>query len=149
MKQKAVIFDIDLTLSDGRHRHHLINDWETFVDLSIHDPVFSVSHNLLNTYKQLGYQIILLTARDKSDYDRTLLWLANNNIHYDALFMKEIGDNRPDCESKEELYRKEIEPYYDVEFVLDDKAENCNFFRTIGITALMFCYPDNKKKEIC
>ena len=99
-KIKALIWDIDLTLSDGRHRHHLIDNWEAFVNEAINDTVFETTLNMLNIYEKAGYATVLLTARGYSDYDRTIAWLEKSDIRYTDLFMKDEADKRPDEEVK-------------------------------------------------
>ena len=50
-------------------------------------------------------------------------WLKNWGVPYDALFMRDIDDKRPDDVVKFDLYMKNVVDHYDVKKVYDDRDQ--------------------------
>lgn len=50
--------------------------------------------------------------------------------------MRKTGDYRKDCIVKEEIYRKDIEPIYDILFCVDDRKQVVDAWRELGLTCL-------------
>jgi hypothetical protein len=51
-------------------------------------------------------------------------------------------DYRPDYIVKEEIYRRDIEPLYDVKFAIDDRLQVCRMWHSIGIPVFRVGDPD-------
>ena len=100
----------------------------------INQPIW----NILKTYDAFSedQRIILLSGRSAEYRDITEKWLADNGVSYDALFMRAAGDVRKDSIIKEEIYRAEIENKYNVLFVLDDRDQVVQLWRSLGLTCL-------------
>ena len=79
---KAVMFDID----------------DTLINYS-HEPIIDII-NLLNYSKELGYLIIIITARSDKYYYETLSELSKHNIFYDKIYLKKDTENFYDFKSK-------------------------------------------------
>lgn len=99
------IFDLDGTLANCDHRQDfaLNKDWETFHSLCHLDEVYPKIKRLLLDLADEGLsEIIMVTGRDDSQRAKTLNWLSDNGIGraIDQLFMRPLGDHRPDHEYK-------------------------------------------------
>ncbi|MFT4148238.1 MAG: polynucleotide kinase [Micrococcaceae bacterium] len=135
-KDKAIIVDIDGTIADKNERSpynwmevHQDTPKQTIIDLV----------NLLA--KQ--YRIILVSGRDAMCRDLTEQWLQKHSVYYDKLLMRQTKDNRKDTIVKEEIYRKAVEPYFEVLFVLDDRNQVVDMWRNkLGLTCLQVAEGD-------
>lgn len=76
------------------------------------------------------------TRDQTSTWHESAKWLNKHDIHWDNMYMRAAKDFRPDAEIKEELYRKYIEPFYDVLYVLDDRRTVVSMWRKLGLTCL-------------
>lgn len=65
-----------------------------------------------------------------------MLWLEANNIGYHELLMRNKDDNRKDSIIKKELFDKHIRGRYDVMFVLDDRNQVVEMWRSLGLKCL-------------
>jgi len=116
----------------------LIGDRSPYdADLCGLDEVNEAVHMVAGWARADGYGIVLASGRGFKVTHRyaTEQWLFWNGIHYDQLSMRSPGDGRPDVEVKEELYRREIEPYWDVDLVLEDKRDLVDLWRGLGLAS--------------
>nr|DAJ91975.1 MAG TPA: polynucleotide kinase [Caudoviricetes sp.] len=125
----AIICDIDGTLAHMKNRSPY--DWSR-VDTDEVDPTIK---NLLNVLKD-KYFIILVSGRDEVCREKTEKWLRGNDITYGMLLMRPEGDIRKDLIIKRELFEIHIRPYYNVEFVLDDRNQVVEMWRSLGLKCL-------------
>lgn len=86
--------------------------------------------------------IILVSARDDQSRSQTEAWLRQHAIPYDALYMRPTGDQRKDVELKREIYTTHIKGKYQVVFVLDDRDQVVEFWRSQGLTCLQVAEGD-------
>ncbi len=146
IKRKAIIIDIDGTLADSKHReHHIVNaegkvDWAAW-DAAAHlDTPNRWCASMVAAMKHSqGVSLIFLTGRGDRLRDVTLNWLTTHVVpksDIDLLLMRPNGDKRPDTVIKEEYYRRDIEPLYDVLFCIDDRDTVVDMFRKLGLTVL-------------
>lgn len=142
-KEKAIIIDIDGTLADCEHRrHHVENkDWNSFYAAMADDKPNKWCWELAFGMENRGYVILLVSGRPAEWRDTTLKWLENSGINFNfpedtILFMRKSGDFRKDSIIKEEIFRFEIEPHFDVLFCVDDRKQVVDMWRSIGLTCL-------------
>ncbi|MCK5629782.1 MAG: hypothetical protein KAI26_04145 [Nanoarchaeota archaeon] len=135
---KAIIVDIDGTLSNSEERKKICElpngkiDFKKFYELMEMDPVAKWCNELMNKY-----DIVLLVTGRPSDYeDKTVNWLNKHNILYDDLFMRKSGDYRKDYIIKQEIYDKNIKPFYNIEFCIDDRKQVVEMWRSNGLICL-------------
>ena len=128
---KACIIDVDGTLALSNRN---IYDYEA----SINDTPLKNSIILYNLLYNLGYKMIILTARPNSCRKTTEAWLKHhvNAFGNFELLMRKTGDSRHGSIVKEEIYLEEIKDRYDVQFVVDDSVENINIFRKYKLFTL-------------
>ena len=110
MKQ-LVLFDIDGTLADIKHRmHHLENDrhnWGAFfAEMGDDAP----NTPIVDLYKALRasdvYDCIIVSARPEDYRKVTEQWLTWNSMEFDTLLMLPSGDHREDTIIKKEIWAK-------------------------------------------
>ncbi len=135
---QAIICDLDGTLALAQHRHR--TDYTQCQTDGINQPVA----DLLQTYAQLGYAIVLLTDRPETVAQQTRNWLHYNRISFDKLWFRPSHDTRSkESVIKKELYERHIKDQYRVAFVLDDRPEVVDCWRLeIGLPCLQVSYGD-------
>lgn len=130
-KKNAVLCDLDGTLAlfEGRRKWYEFD--KVFVDL----PRKSASLILINYNGNRPWSgdIIIITGRPESCRRQTEKWLEKHLIPYTEIIFRRQNDDRPDYLVKYEIYKKEIEPRYDVDFVLDDRNSVVQMWRDIGL----------------
>lgn len=130
-RRPAVLVDLDGTLA-------LIGDRSPYdADLCERDAVNPAVAAVVGWARAAGHAVVLVTGRGFSATHRpaTERWLARNGIGYDLLLMREPGDGRPDHRVKAQIYRQRVRDGYDVLFVLDDRPEVVDMWRTkFGLT---------------
>jgi hypothetical protein len=81
-------------------------------------------------------QIILVSGRSDEFRQQTVEWLADNRVYYDQLLMRKQGDVRKDSIVKTEIYEQDIEPHFNVRYVLDDRNQTVEAWRKLGLICL-------------
>lgn len=129
-KLSCILVDIDGTLAHMNGKRGAF-DWDK-VDL---DDVDEQVKLIVGYYRDSfpRKHVILLSGRDGSSRQLTEKWLEDNEIGYDDLFMREVGDMRKDTVVKEELFWNYIADYYNVQFVIDDRPSVCRMWRSLGL----------------
>lgn len=137
VKRKAIIFDIDGTLCDDAHRKDYVKiDWQEYHSRAIGDPPFQLTCQIARNLKKEGYQILLLTGRDEKYRKDAERWMYQNDIKFDQLYMRPDNDHIPSAVLKMRIYYNEIDPFYDVSAVFEDRDKVVEMWRSIGL----LCY---------
>lgn len=131
----AIICDIDGTIAHMTDRSPY--DWSRVYQ----DEVDPIIRKLLDTIKY-KYFIILTSGRDEICREETNKWLRENDVPYGMLLMRPEGDIRKDSIVKRELFEKYIRPYYNIEFVLDDRNQVVDMWRSLGLKCLQVAEGD-------
>lgn len=150
---KAIIIDIDGTLSNPEHRlHHLSGekDWKAFHGAMGEDPpVEAIAQLARIMYRAseagLGIDAVLIvTARhDDPLYERlTREWLELHDIPYHRLYMRRDSDTRRDHLVKRDILQQILDDGYEPILAVDDRPEVVRMWRDHGITTLQ-CAPDD------
>lgn len=127
---KSVIVDLDGTLAKMSGRSPF--DWNRVKEDAVHEHVRDVVCGL----KAMNYRIIIVSGRDGSCEQLSKEWLEENQIPYDAFFMREQGDMRKDTIVKEEILFNQIESRYNVTMAIDDRPSVCRTWEKLGIPVL-------------
>ena len=140
--QKAIIVDIDGTLSDNTHRLHMFNDnikdWTEINERSRYDLPVLWCQDMVHMYAKEGYKILFVTGREARAEAVTREWLTryiSPSVDY-VLMMRGLTDTRPDFIVKHEIYLRDIAPFYEVAFCLEDRDSVTHMWRSIGLTCL-------------
>lgn len=137
-KPACIICDLDGTLSlmNGRNAF----DQDVSKDLpnkSVIDLVLMQAH--------MGVKIIFLSGRAGTEVckNTTEEWLKThcNVIDYTLKF-RAPGDYRKDNIIKEELYERHVKGKYNVKFVLDDRDQVVDLWRSLGLPCFQVYYGD-------
>lgn len=144
-KTKAVIWDLDGTLSDDRARAHFVEveqgrkrDWRSYFDAIDEDPPIAASMEILHALRAQGIRIIFLTGRPEYTRPKTQRWLeANGLTDYDHLLMRPEGEFRPAGEFKvEEIQR--LDEIYEIVCAFEDRIDVADYLRMAGIPVFLY-----------
>lgn len=128
-KQKAIICDLDGTcaIHQGRSPYDYEKCDTDKWNIPLGDLLFSLYIR--------DYRIIFTSGREDIGNTRakTEQWLDENFGGSHILLMRTEKDHRPDEIVKEEIYHKEIEPYYNVVGVFDDRKKVVDMWRSLGL----------------
>ncbi len=139
--RKAVLFDIDGTIADIRHRRHFLEgdrpDWKSFNTRMGDDlpntPVVELYRTMWESNK---YELILVSGRSEDQRAITRQWLIWNEIPFEQLLMRPSGDFRSDVVIKQEILAKIQKAGFEVLFAVDDRQSVVDMWRRNGITCL-------------
>jgi len=126
----AIICDLDGTLAllNGRNPYDAARCEEDLVN----EPVADI----LKTYFLAGYTILLASGRSEQHRPQTERWLEKHSIEYNVLYMRVEGDIRKDAIVKREIYEQHMQGRYTIKFVLDDRNQVVELWRSLGLTVL-------------
>ena len=104
---------------------------------SINCPAYpEVKETFFVKLQQQGLAMLVVTART-SDYSMlTNLWLREQGLHCDEMYMRERRDQRPDAEVKADLLA-EIQRSYQPVLAVDDREHVAAVWRAAGIPVIM------------
>lgn len=95
----AVIWDLDGTLADVRHRLHLIRqtppDWRGFFDATRHDLPHPEALRL-NRILSRTLVPVIVTGRPEDNRQITVDWLHRHEVCWHLMLMRPDGEERPD-----------------------------------------------------
>ena len=144
-KPPAIICDLDGTLCNANSRKYLIEgkhkNWDKFYEMCDQDTCHTHIAVIINRLAPI-YKIILATGRVEKVRAKTIKWLDNFYIFYDALLMRPNGDFRPDEILKEEMLDRDILPYFSPQFALDDRNKVVAMWRRHDIPCLQVAEGD-------
>lgn len=129
----CVMVDLDgtLALHDGRD---IYDETRVSEDLP-NQPVLAT----VTALHRLGLFLVFCTGRTEACRADTTAWL-NRFIGIALspldmpLFMRQVGDKRKDSIVKREMFDREIRERYDVMYVLDDRQQVVDMWRSLGLT---------------
>lgn len=124
--------DVDGTLADMRGVRTPFEWDKVGLDKPHHDIIQLVT-DLFHTGR---YKIIITTGRDGVCERQTRKWLIDWDIPYDDFYIRKEGDFRKDSIIKSEIYMDHIRPKYDVVFVIDDRNQVVDMWRSLGLRVL-------------
>ncbi len=126
---KAIICDIDGTLA-------ILGERSPYDGSKVHlDTLDETIKRILERYCDT-HKIILMSGRSSEFAAATLDWLKLHSIPFHRLWMRHQGDGRRDSIVKEELFDNHVRDQYFIEFVLDDRNQVVEMWRSLGLTCL-------------
>lgn len=136
--RKAVIFDLDGTLFNIEHRRQYVlekpKNWDMFFagikDDTVYDAVADLYHTTPHTK-------IMVSGRGDEHRKITEQKLEQHGFtdHF-ALFMRSRGNREDDDIIKERIYLNYIKPYFDVQWVVDDRPRIIRMWKRQGLFTL-------------
>ena len=133
----AILCDVDGTLA-------LFGDANPYDRDFSKDEVNEPVADILEAYRDAKkVSIILVSGRNNKYYQETVNWLTTKGIPFDALFMpRNPDDKRKDFVIKKEVYENHIKGKVNVLFVLDDRNQVVDLWRSLGLTCLQVAEGD-------
>ena len=132
-----IIFDMDGTLADVTHRRHFVEmkpkNWDSFYAGMIGDTPIQPVVMMAQLLKSAGHRIIIATGRPRRYNNITLQFLRDNDILYDAAYLRADKDYRPDTVVKENMLRKMKINGYDPTIAFDDRKSVVEMWRANGL----------------
>jgi len=131
-KPDAIIVDIDGTLAHmngrGPHEYHRVEE----------DSLDETIHAILLDFKVSNpdASIILLSGRQDMCDIETQRWLTKHMVPYSLLYMRKEGDHRKDYIIKKEIFDEHIRNNFNVKYVLDDRDQVVEMWRSLGLKCL-------------
>ena len=139
---KAILSDIDGTISDRRHRLHFIEgkkDWNGFFTALVNDPVIQDTVYQIKEILSEDITLIFVTGRPEKYRSLTNEWIEKNTPFRNyELFMRKNKDFRKDLIIKKEILG-EIKLTYSVEIVFEDQLELVKMWREEGLDCSRIC----------
>lgn len=150
----VIIVDYDGTLSDGRHRLHLLPKaedahqtyaWDKFNLAAGEDTPFLDTIELVRTLYAAGKTIIILTGRCDIAKELSEKWLWEHGVPYHQLIMRPA-----ECHDKDTVFKeRELRAIGldRIQLALDDLEHICKFMRGLGITCYQVTHYDEKRVD--
>lgn len=114
---------MDGTLADVSGIRHLVTgqkrDFHAFHEQSVDAPPHPHVVKMAHDAKSAGHDVIVVTARSARFRPHTAMWLAQNGVPSDAMYMRAENDQRPDYEVKKDILGR-IAKSWDVVHAVDD-----------------------------
>ena len=131
-KPNAIIVDLDATIAlNLQSRPFFGEDCAKEIHKDI--PILPTIHIIEN----FNGEVLFLTGRDEACREETDKWIkSHTHLSNYKLFMRPNGDYSPGVEFKVNIYKKFIEPYYNIEFVLEDSNKIVDAFRNLNLFVL-------------
>ncbi len=144
-KPRAVIWDLDGTLSDDRARAHFVEveagrsrDWRSYFDAIDEDPPIAASMEVLRALHAAGLRVVFLTGRPEYTRPKTERWLqANGLTEYDTLLMRPEGERRPAGVFKGEVV-DELRREYELVCAFEDRIDVADSLREAGVPVFLY-----------
>ena len=134
---------MDGTLCDVRSIRNLVEnssdgatprkrDFHAFHSASIDCPAHRAVVDLLDEVRALGLSIVIVSAREARWSFLTALWLRENGVPYDEMFLRDNGDYRRDDEVKADIAKSLLRRYAPV-LAIDDRPDIIDVWHSFGI----------------
>lgn len=131
-----IIFDLDGTLSDGKHREHYVTrpvgekDWRAYFAACDDDrPIFPIV-TALRAFVTAGHDVEIWTGRSDEVADKTAAWLEKHGLKGIPMRSRAHGDHTPDDELKASWL---IECSRKPNLIFEDRARVVAMWRSHGI----------------
>lgn len=129
-KPLAIIVDVDGTLALRGDRSPY--DWSKVGLDTVNEPIADI----VRAYDLRSVFVLVVSGRDGSCVNATGAWLRRYDIPFDRLFMRPAGNTEKDSIIKKRIFDDMIRDKFDVLFVLDDRNQVVEMWRSLGLVCL-------------
>lgn len=140
--EPAVIFDRDGTLFSVTH--HMtdgeITCWHCYNGLIAFDAPVPLIAALFHAVRP-GITKIVTSGRMESHRPGMVAAMRKYDLVPDVLLMRADKDQRKDSVVKREIFERDIAPFYDVKYVVDDRPSVVAMWRSVGLPVLAVTDP--------
>lgn len=98
--------------------------------------------DIVRLYAENGMRIFYVSGRKDKFRNQTEEWLKRHDLDWSSPLMRKTDDERKDSIIKKEIYEEFIKGKYNVLFVLDDRNQMVEMWRSLGITCLQVAEGD-------
>lgn len=141
-----VLVDMDHTLSDAEWRDGIIIEimeggrgmtWDDYhVDQHKDAPLWDAV-TLVSALKAHDFKIIIMTSRPEKWREQTSKWLFSYGVEFDELIMRPDDNHEASAVIKVDMAKRRFGERIDqIAMVVDDRADVCQAFRAMGVTAI-------------
>lgn len=137
----TVLVDLDSTLCDTRHRHHLTpfedpkSSWQDFADACSGDAVIEGTAQTVRMLA-VGYKIRIVSGRVGA-LEKTIAWLKKERIPYDSIHLRQPEETEDNALFKESyLNHVRLDLKEVVVLALDDWPDVCEMYERNDVPAL-------------
>lgn len=134
-KPRAFMYDLDGT---AYHMNDKRGPYAHNVDVDDPDPVVQEIVRTLS----LWLTPIAMSGRKEITRATTIDCLVRDDVPFEHLFMRDDEDNRADNLVKADLFDEFVRPNFDVLFVLDDRNQVVDMWRSMGLKCLQVAEGD-------
>lgn len=152
-----VIFDLEDTISkvtEERKKLAENKQWNQYFESCVTDKINQPVVDLLKKYKELGFNIGILTGRIETYSDLTIQFLNDNNVPYNLMKMRSQSNKIPDKNWKPSAVKKYFQNKEgdNIELIVDDRdpvLENLEKkgFKTLDAKTIKEQNPKNKNNR--
>lgn len=132
----SVVFDMDGVLADAAGRQHLLErprrDWDAFFEAVGEDKLIGEVARLLEVLDP-ALHVVLLTARPIRVQPHTLAWLAEHDLRWDLLVMRDWGDYGAAREFKRDAVLDLRAHGFELRLAFEDDRRNVAMFHREGV----------------
>lgn len=130
----AVICDLDGTLAllNGRNPYDAARCERDLLNPAVASILAALT----------GVEVLLVSGREDRHRPQTERWLKRHEIRYAELHMRKTRDHRKDTVVKREIFEREIRERFNIQFVLDDRDQVVEMWRSLGLTCLQVAEGD-------
>ena len=147
---KRIIFDLDGTIADSRHRAHLlrgaIKDWDEYhMQCSGDAPITHII--AIANAMALYHDVMIMTGRSERAKRKTIKWLSDHGVIYKELLMRP-ADCEDDPVTLKSRWINELKPTPDnTVCAFDDDPIVVDLWHEIGIPCLQICDLDQSESR--
>lgn len=122
---------------DEPHRaeHRERKDWNTYFSLCELDKPLKHIIKLTHMYKEMGYEVWVMSGRVDSILDKTIKSLKEHNVYFDHIKLRGADNRMPDFIIKPAWAKKYI-GLERIDFVYDDLDKVIEGFRKYGLNTI-------------
>lgn len=142
MSRDAVILDLDGTLVDTSGVEHHLGEggagFAAFQEAAVACPPNPVMVRVARDQAASGRAVLVVSSREFIWLDATLDWLVAHDVPHDEVYLRIVGDYRPDVEVKADIAEDIEADGYRVVEAWDDKERVVQLWRDRGVEAHLF-----------